>query len=119
MLYTLLAFDFVSHLNFTPTPGSCTEPGAVFLGLPHFLSETAPFLHFLCLFCDSLIDDGLREYLKVKFVNEVPVDFDFLLSLAAGLPLRLHQGVNLALFIIRNTFSVCFLSADIAAELDI
>ncbi len=27
----LLAFCFVSHLNNTPTPGSCTESGAVFL----------------------------------------------------------------------------------------
>ena len=30
MLYTLLALSFVSHLNFTPTPGSCTEPGVDF-----------------------------------------------------------------------------------------
>lgn len=34
MLYNLLALSFVSHLNFTPKPGSCTafctEPGFVF-----------------------------------------------------------------------------------------
>lgn len=41
MLYTLLAFCFVAHLNDTPTPDSFQEPGAVFLGLPHRISETA------------------------------------------------------------------------------
>ena len=34
MLYNPLALSFVSHLNFTPKPGSCTafctEPGFVF-----------------------------------------------------------------------------------------
>ena len=43
MLYTLLAYSFVSHLNDTPTPDSFQEPGAVFSGLPHRVSETAPF----------------------------------------------------------------------------
>ena len=42
-------------------------------------------LHFLCLFCNSFIDDGLGEYLKVKLVNDAPVDFDFLYPLATGL----------------------------------
>ena len=44
MLYTLLAFCFVAHLNDTPTPGFFQEPGAVFSGLPHCVSETAPFM---------------------------------------------------------------------------
>ena len=30
MLYTLLAFCFVSHLNNTPKPGSTQEPGLCF-----------------------------------------------------------------------------------------
>ena len=42
MLYTLLACSFVSHLNDTPTPDSFQEPGAVFSGLTHCVSETAP-----------------------------------------------------------------------------
>ena len=60
MLYTLLAFCFVAHLNDTPTPGSFQEPGAVFLGLPHRISETAPFFlqlfrHFACARLSGLI----------------------------------------------------------------
>ena len=46
MLYTLLACSFVSHLNDTPTPDSFQEPGAVFSGLPHSVSETVPTLGF-------------------------------------------------------------------------
>ena len=46
MLYTLLVCSFVSHLNDTPTPDSFQEPGAVFSGLPHSVSETAPTLGF-------------------------------------------------------------------------
>ena len=42
MLYTLLACCFVSHLNYTPTADSCTEPAAVIFGLPHYVLVRQP-----------------------------------------------------------------------------
>ena len=45
VLCALLAFCYVSRLNCTPTPGSCTEPGVDYLGLPHLFCETNPLIY--------------------------------------------------------------------------
>ena len=44
MRYILLAFCFVSRLNNTPTPGSCTEPGVEFFEAASLLIVRQPLL---------------------------------------------------------------------------
>ena len=48
MMY--MPFYFVSHLSDSPAPVSFQEPGAVFLGLSHCVSETAPFSNIVKLY---------------------------------------------------------------------
>lgn len=91
MLYTLLAYCFVSHLNYTPAADSWIEPAAVILGLPLLLVRQ-PHLGVSAYDAVALVLANKRRIWKFRYLR-VCTDF---VCVAVGAGLFLLGGGTVA-----------------------